>query len=279
MKFTACVAVPCVLLLLTPPVSATAEDLSTELMKATFKVVNVKSTATGFFLSRPDPDQPKKTQLILVTAAHVFETMAGDEAALVFRRKVSEGVYRKVPVKLVIRRQGKALWTRHPTADVAVMAVDLVPEAEIPKLPLDLLAGDETLKKYEIHPGDHLLLLGYPHRVEANEAGFPILRSGPIATFPLVPTKTHKTFLISANSFEGDSGGPVYLAEPSRRFGGKKKPEEVRLILGLVVGQHFLNEEAKMIYATRTVRHRLGLAIVVHASFIRETIERLPGGR
>ncbi len=32
----------------------------------------------------------------------------------------------------------------------------------------------------------------------------------------------------------------------------------------------------KMIYGTTKVRHRLGLAIVIHASFIRETMERLP---
>ena len=31
----------------------------------------------------------------------------------------------------------------------------------------------------------------------------------------------------------------------------------------------------KMIYGTSKVRHRLGLAIVIHASFIKETIDLL----
>jgi hypothetical protein len=140
---------------------------------------------------------------------------------------------------------------------------------------VDLLATDETLKKFEIHPGDTLACLGYPHRVEANEAGFPILRNGPIASFPLLPTRANKTFLLSTNTFEGDSGGPVYLAGPRRSSPGKDKPKEVRLILGLVTGQYFLDEEMKMIYGTTKIRHRLGLAIVVHAVFIKETLDRL----
>ena len=144
------------------------------------------------------------------------------------------------------------------------------------RLPVDILATDETLKKYQIHPGDNLAALGYPHRIEANEAGFPILRSGTIASYPLTPTRVNKTFLLSINSFEGDSGGPVYLVDSNRMIGGKKQAEEVRLIVGLVTGQLFLDEEAKMIYGTTKMRHRMGLAIVVPATFVRQTIERLP---
>jgi hypothetical protein len=141
---------------------------------------------------------------------------------------------------------------------------------------MDLLATDRDLQKYRVHAGDVLACLGYPHRVEANEAGFPILRSGTVASFPLLPSRVTRTFLLSANVFEGDSGGPVFLADPKRLLPGKEKSEEVRLIVGLVTGQHFLDEEMKMVYGTTKIRHRLGLAIVVHAAFIREVIERLP---
>jgi hypothetical protein len=82
-----------------------------------------------------------------------------------------------------------------------------------------------------------------------------------------------KTFFLSANTFEGDSGAPVYLSRPNQI--GPDREEDVRLIVGLVSGQQFLDEEAKMIYGTSKVRHRLGFAIVVHASFIRETIDLL----
>ena len=270
------IAVSCAaLFLLAGSLQADQEDLDTQLMCATLKIRHEKSTGTGFFLYRPDPRSTRRGQFVLVTAAHVFENIPGDEATLHFRRE-SAGVYQKVPMKLVIRKDGKPRWTKHPSQDVAVMVVVPPEKADLPKLTADLLATDKTLKTYRVHPGDRLACLGYPHRVQANEAGFPILRSGPIASFPIIPTRTNKTFLLSTNTFEGDSGGPVYLADPRRTLAGKDKPEDVRLILGLVTGQHFLNEEMKMIYGTTKVRHRLGLAIVVQASFIRETMDRLP---
>jgi hypothetical protein len=263
-------------LFLMGPSFASADDLNTQLMNATVKIAHEKSTATAFFLSRPALDDPQKTQFLLVTAAHVLETAPGDAVTLFFRRQDGEGVYEKVPVKLVVRSEGKPLWTKHPTADIAVLS--LVPPSwtQVPKVSLDLLASDEALKAAAIHPGDTVMSLGYPHLVEGNGAGFPILRSGPIASFPLMPTKTTKTFLVSMNTFEGDSGGPVYLSDANRSSSDGKPAREARLILGLVVGQHFLDEEAKMIYEAVKIRHRLGIGIVVHASLIKETIARLP---
>lgn len=269
-------AAPCIILLLAGPVRAEEEDLDTLMMRATVKVSHDKSTGTAFILYRSDPREPQHNQFVLVTAAHVFEKIPDDEAILVFRTMESEGVYKKAHAKLMIRKDGKPLWTKHPAQDVAAMVVAPPDKADLPKLPVSLLADDKELKDFRVHPGDMLAYLGFPHRIEANEAGFPILRNGPVASFPLLPTKITKTFLLSSNTFEGDSGGPVYLADPKRRIPGKEKAEDVRLIVGLVAAQQFLDEELKMIYETTKVRHRLGLAIVVHASFIRETIERIP---
>ena len=50
----------------------------------------------------------------------------------------------------------------------------------------------------------------------------------------------------------------------------------MKLIMGLVSAQRFLDEEAKMVYGAAKFRHRLGLAVVIHASLIKETIDRLP---
>jgi hypothetical protein len=268
-------AVASLLLLSVGQLRADPEDLDTQMMRATVKVSHDKSTGTGFVLCRPSRREARR-QFVLVTAAHVFEHIPGDEATVFFRTRESEGVYRKVPLKVVIRKDGKPRWTRHPSEDVAALVIVPPDRADLPALPTDLLAGDGELKRYHVHPGDMVACLGYPHRVEANEAGFPVLRSGPVASFPLLPTRVNKTFLLSANTFEGDSGGPVYLARPKRGVSGEEKKEEVRLILGLVTGQHFLDEEMKMVYGETRLRHRLGLAIVVQASFIRETVERLP---
>lgn len=260
------------------PLSAQTSDLNTQLVLSTFKIANPKSTATVFFLSRPAQDDPQKTEWILVTADHVFRLMEGDEATINFRKKGPDEEYTKVPLKIKIRQAGKALWTKHPSADVAVMVVTPPSDVSFPRLGVDLLATDVELKKYEIHPGDTIHSVGYPHanQLEANAAGFPIMRRGCIASFPLTPTKKTKTFLFDYNSFEGDSGGPVFLAENNRFYGGKTQEGRVQLILGLVSEQHWLNEEFKMVYQSGILRQRLGLGIVVHAAAIKETIDLLP---
>lgn len=248
-------------------VRAEEEDLSTRLMRSTVKISHDKSTATGFIVTNISD-----SQYILVTAAHVFENTPGNETMIVFRSKQDEGEYSRLPMNFNIRKDGKPLWTKHPTEDIAVIRITPPKHADLAKVTMDLLATDEELRRHKIHPGDTVGCLGFPHREEGSKAGFPLLRHGPIASFPLLPTAKTKTFFLSANTFEGDSGGPVYLIRPNQTEPGK---EDVRLIVGLVSAQQFLDEEMRMIYGTSKVRHRLGLAIVVHASFIKETINLL----
>ena len=89
------------------------------------------------------------------------------------------------------------------------------------------------------------------------------------------PTGKTKTFIADFNTFEGDSGSPIYVAEEGNSAGGAEAKRR-QLIIGLVHGQHFLDEKFKNIYQSGETKHRLGLAIVVHATAIRETIEQLP---
>lgn len=251
-----------------------ADDFHTEMIRATVKLQHDKSTATGFILRQPRLDPAGESRWVLITAAHVLERSSDDETTLVYRVREAEGVYRKEPVPLGIRKGGQLLWTQHATEDVAAIVVTPPEKADLPEISTDRLASDERLRQHEIHPGHAVTCLGYPHRVEANQAGFPILRPGSIASYPLIPSTVNKTFLLSANTFEGDSGGPIYLAEPGNRQ--DQKGEEIRLILGLMHGQHFLDEDMTMVYGSSKVRHRLGLGIVVQAAFIRETLEKLP---
>ncbi len=263
------------------PLNAQTTDLDTQLMLATFRVVNPESSGTAFVLSRPDPDEPTKPRFVLVTAEHVLRQMTGDEATVLYRRREADGGYTKSPARLKVRDGGKAIWTRHPTADVAVMEVSPPPEVFIPEVPAALLSSDADLSRYEVHPGDLIRCIGFPHpnQFQANESGFGVVRLGCIASYPLLPTRKNNTFLCDLNSFEGDSGSPVYLCGDNRTYGGKPQPGQVRLILGLVVGQHFLDEEFKMIYQSGKFRHRMGMGIVVHASVIEEAIGLLPRKR
>ncbi len=245
-------------------------DLATQMMRATVKIAQEKSTATGFLLHQNEPNR-----FILVTAAHVFESTPAAETTVYFREINADG-YRKLATRLMIRKNGQPLWTRHPTQDIAVMSVGPPNAADLPKVSIDLLATDEFLKAAKIHPGDVVNALGYPHRNESNDAGFPILRNGPIAGFPILPTERTGALLISANIFEGDSGGPVFLSKTIAATDPSKPARNTDLILGLITAQRFIDEDLNTLYGHQKIRHRLGLSTVVHAAFIRQAIERLP---
>lgn len=122
------------------------------------------------------------------------------------------------------------------------------PADALPTLvPIDRLATDADLERLEIHPGDSIRCVGFPHpnQFESGVAGFAVTRTGCIASYPLLPTKATKTFLIDLNTFEGDSGAPVYISESHRATAKAADVDaaSVPLILGLVTGQHFLDEE------------------------------------
>lgn len=264
-----------ILALMATTTATRADDFHTLMMRATVKIQHEKSTATGFILRQPKSAAAEEPRWILVTAAHVLERSSDNETTLVYRVRETEGVYRKELTALVIRRDGQPLWTKHPSEDVAAIVVTPPDKVDLSEISTEQLANDELLRKHRIHPGQTVTCLGYPHRTEANQAGFPILRSGAIASYPLIPAAVNPTFMLSANTFEGDSGGPIYVVEAGIPR-SSEQPEEVRLILGLMHGQHFLDEEMAMIYGNSKMRHRLGLGIVVQAAFIRETLEKLP---
>lgn len=175
-------------------------------------------------------------------------------------------------------RNGKSpLYVRHQDADVAAMYVRL-PVNMITGgiLGTQLLADDEVLRKLAIHPGDHISALGFPLGLEANEAGFPVLRSGKIASYPLPPTTETKTFLFDFRVFKGNSGGPVYVAESTRFYDGALHSGPYQFIMGIVTKETIVTEKIKGVYAVREETYQLGLAEVVHATLIKETIDLLP---
>ena len=248
------------------------------MMEATFRIEAKDNQGTVFIMGRPLAEQPDKSRYVLVTAAHVLEDMTGDYASLILRQRANTGEWKPRPTPLQIRSEGQPLWTKHPDADVAVMYIGRPPDTTVAALPMKLLATDEDLAKDEIRPGDELHCLGYPFGLESNPAGFPVLRSGKMASYPLLPTKDTKEFLFDFEVFAGNSGGPVYMVETGPRIlgGAMVMGRNFAYIMGLVSQQRILTQRIREPYGNREQRYPVGLGVVIHASMIRETIERLP---
>ena len=127
----------------------------------------------------------------MVTAEHILSRTKGDEVTVVLHKRKPDGTYEKAPTKLRVRQAGKILWKKHPAADVAILPISPPAESVPAVVPIDLLASDADLERNEIHPGDSVHCLGFPHpnQFEPSEAGFGVVRSGCIAGYPLLPTR------------------------------------------------------------------------------------------
>jgi hypothetical protein len=250
-------------------------ELNTALMESTFKIQgiargNPAGTVVGtvFFIGRPSKSDPSRSYFVLITARHVLDAME-DDATILLREKQPDGSFRKFPHTFKIRENGKDLYVHHDQADVAAMYFRMPIKDPFMMLDKDFLADDDKLKLYEMHPGDELLCLGFPLAAEANEIGFPILRSGRIASYPLIPTKTVKSFLYDFRVFDGNSGGPVYFTYDTRTFGGNLHSGGIMGIVGLVSQQNYSAIPGHF-------GQPLDLGVIVPAVFIVETINMLP---
>lgn len=263
-------------LLLTAAIAAQDQsEINTILMRSTFKLQGKGAVGTAFLLGKPSKADPAKAFYVLVTAAHVLDACEGNDATLILRTKEPAG-FARAPITIKIREAGHPLWVKHPKADVAAMYISIPSKADVQLVTTELLADDNILTKYEVHPGDQVKCLGYPYGFEANEEGFAILRNATIASYPIVPTSASKPILLDFNVQEGNSGGPAYFVDYNRMYGGTVNIGSVRFLMGLVSQQSFIEEEVRSINEIRKERHQLGLAVIVPAVAIKECIAMLP---
>jgi len=249
--------------------SLRAEEHTRLVVEATCKVTGANSTATAFLIDDDEGPNGGPKQIYLVTAAHVFDTMQGEDATLVGREKAKEGMLGRHDIRFKIRSGGKNLWTTPPNADIAVMRFNLPDDVSVKPLSIQSLATEKQIEERKIGVGDDLRLAGFPQQNEANGAGLPIVRKASIASHPFTPIASHRIFLLDYNTFAGDSGGPIFLpATP-----GSDPAASAPLVIGLVTGQRTIDERTKTLFEEKLERIRLGVGIAVHSEFIRDAIK------
>ena len=242
-------------------------DLTVRLISATVQIDQsqgdgTRTVGTGFLVNAPTIEGTPR--VVLVTAGHVLDRMPAENARVGWRFEADDGAWRYAPQPLKIREVDRPLWTRHPTQDIAVMSITAPDTFARAAIPLSWLADETTFARDQVGPGDEMMALGFPRGLSANRAGFPILRVGRVASYPLTPVSAFPTFLLDFTVFPGNSGGPVFMTEAARRRPGVAEADQP-FVAGMLTQQVELNAE------------RLEIGVVVHASYIREAIALLDG--
>lgn len=251
-----------------PPVEAAQPTwtLTRSLIDATVQIdqpngQGTRTVGTAFLVNAPELDGAPRT--VLVTAGHVLDRMTGREARVGWRSETIGGAWRFDPEPLAIRDAGdQPLWTRHPDRDIGVMTIQAPDVFARAAIPLAWLAGPEMFDEAQVGPGDEMLTLGFPHGLSANRAGFPILRTGRIASWPLTPITAFPTFLLDFAVFPGNSGGPVFWTPAARKTASDQEPDHP-YVAGMLTQEVRVDDE------------RLSIGVVAHAEDIRATIAHL----
>ncbi|MGC2476180.1 MAG: trypsin-like peptidase domain-containing protein [Candidatus Sulfotelmatobacter sp.] len=253
-------------------------EINTVLMESTFYIQGPSARpgeerknrfGAAFVMLRRAKAESDAGQFVLITAKHVFEDIKGDTAILTVRRRSASGNIELVPWPINIRSNGKNIYTVHPTADVAAIDIGLPKDSIVAQLEsmtnINWLATDEFVNDINLHPGDELLCLGFPLGIQMN--GYPVLRSGRIASYPVLPLKKVGLLAYDFRVYPGNSGGPVYFSYSDRAHReGLKLGVVYQKVFGLVT------QEASPI---ENVDPSLG--VIVPSVFIKETIDILAG--
>lgn len=253
------------------PASATnpRRDAAEAIINATVQIdqpsgEGLRTVATAFLVNAPRPDGAPRT--VLVTARHVLEQMPERTARIGWRVQQADGGWRFTPQPLQIRDATlNPLWSASSDRDIAVMEITAPEAFARAAIPLVWLADAEDFDAVGAAAGDELFALGFPGGLSSNRAGFPILRVGRIASWPLTPITAFATFLLDFRVFPGDSGGPVF-----RSSNAAGQPP---IVVGVVIKEVVPPGQPQG--QTRGQEQGIGLGVVAHAAYVREAIALL----
>lgn len=240
---------------------AAAADVPRHVLRASVRISDGKRSGTGFIVALPRDDRGGTAHL-LVTAAHVLANNKGPECTVMFRAAGGPAGFERRELRLTVRSGDTALWERHPTADVAVIAVTPPADADLQPFAVEQLADRGRIEAGTVAVGRRVWVACFPAQLEANRAGWPILRHGTIATHPLLPIESTPTIFLDYSHFGGDSGAAAVAEDGDQA-----------VVVGVVVSMQRQTDRTTSPFEERTTHTPLDLAITVQAALVRDTIE------
>lgn len=248
---------------------------SEALTRATCQIIGGKGSSGTVFFIACEMDSAAYLP-VLVTARHVLDSISTDSATIIFRVQTSEGAFQPHPQLVEIRKNGVPKYLVHPdsTIDLAVMVVAIPMQAADVVLPMsrNFIATQAEYRKYWIHLGDEVFFLGYPLGMRSPQGAFPILRSGYISSYPILPLEQNPVLLVDGDVFEGNSGGPVYFEFMASGWNTRYLNQEIK-IMGVITTSVAIWESKDSYKEKRSVRHDLHLGGFVNSYFLHQMLD------
>ncbi|TVQ03606.1 MAG: serine protease [Planctomycetaceae bacterium] len=246
------------------PLAQADENPLEHALRATFRIGNGTSSGTAFIVAVPSDVNDPAPRTVLITAAHVLEGFGNGDCTVVMRKEADDGLYVSHSVAVPLRRDDQLLWVRHPEQDVAAVPFDLPGDVDCQPFELRQVIDADAVKSGKLRVGQQVYIPCYPAKLSANEAGWPVLRGGTIASYPLAPVSQVPTLMVDYSNFGGDSGAPVVsLSDGEPR------------VVALAFGMQRQSDKVTLPFEERVMHTPLGISNTLQAQFIRDTIELL----
>ena len=234
---------------------------------------------TGFIVGRKEQEDPSFSTHYIVTNKHVIE---GTKYILVRFNSLGDEMVKDYRIDLY-DKNGEAIYSAHPHDKTDVIAVQILPKKLINDKSIwgsfDLTENALTLQEMQstgVEEGSLVYALGFPMNL-VDPIKVPICRLGCISrvTDAFLLKKGTPKFLVDAQTFPGNSGGPIISRPEFISIDGTPANSSSNLI-GILSAYIPYRET---LYSRQTGRDRMiqeensGLTIVHPVDRIKEVVE------
>ena len=235
---------------------------------------------TGFLVGRKEQSNPKQSTVYIITNKHVVKNQR--QLYVRFNNNGAIGV-KDLPMVLVDKDETK-VYTEHPFPNVDVVAIRILPQVIVDNnLSLsffDLDAHSLMLNQMQstgVEEGSLVYTLGFPMNLVNDSVKAPICRLGCISRVAdaFVNPQTAEAYLVDAQTFPGNSGGPIVSRPEYLSIEGTPQNANANLI-GILSAYIPYRET---LYSRQTGHDRMiqeensGLTIVHPVDRIKEVVE------
>lgn len=234
---------------------------------------------TGFLCGRKEECDSSKSTVYIITNKHVVNK----QTTVYVRFNNSVGIGFK-DLKLDLRLGDLKIYSEHINKNVDIVAIKIVPQVitdnNLSLSWFDLNDHAITLAEMEqtgVNEGSLIYALGFPMNLSSNIVKAPICRLGCISRIEdaFRAGQYAETFLVDAQTFPGNSGGPIISRPELMSIAGTEKNDKANLI-GILSAYIPYRET---LVSVQTGRERMvseensGLTIVHPVDRIKEVVE------